>query len=244
MRLSTAWLITWKDFMVFRKKRNILYTLVIFDLLMSFGFPFLIRYITSKTTDPSVVEPLINAFSFWFVIGAAIMPVSIASYSLVGEKLQQSLEPLLAAPVTDGEILVGKGIAAFLPAIASSYVSALPFMVLVDVFVHGTFHRLFYPNWNIGVILLLLAPLISLFSVAVNVLISSRSTDVRTAQQLGSMIPMIPLVAIYVLSEVHVITLTVPTLLVIGAVLVILDVLTISGAIGTFRRDAILTAWK
>ncbi len=35
-----------------------------------------------------------NAFSFWFVIGAAFLPVTIASYSLVGEKVQKSLEPL------------------------------------------------------------------------------------------------------------------------------------------------------
>lgn len=244
MRFSKARLIASKDFMVFRKKRNILYSLVVFELLMSFGFPFLVRYITSKTSDPTVVEALINAFSFWFVIGAAILPVSIASYSLVGEKVQQSLEPLLATPVTDGEILVGKGIAAFLPAIFSSYIAAIPFMVLVDIFAYSTFHHLFYPNWNIGVILLLLAPLMSVFSVAGNVLISSRSTDVRTAQQFGSAIPMLPMIAIYLLAEIRAITLTVMSLLIIGAALAVLNVVTIYLAIGTFRRDEILTEWK
>ncbi len=243
MRLSKTWLVASKDLMVFRKKRNILYSLVLFELLMSIGFPFLVKFVVSRTSNLAVVGARIDAFSFWFVIGAAILPVGIASYSLVGEKLQQSLEPLLAAPVTDSEILIGKGIAAFLPAIASSYVGAVPFMVLVDGFVHGMFHRLYYPNWNIGVILLLLAPLVSLFSVAANVLISSRSTDVRTAQQLGTAIPMLPLIAIYVLTETRVITLTVSTLLVIGAVLAVLDVLTISAAIGSFRRDVILTEW-
>ncbi|HVB63854.1 MAG TPA: hypothetical protein VNE17_03915 [Nitrolancea sp.] len=243
MRLSKAWLIASKDFMIFWKKPTILYSLVFFELLMSLGFPFLVKYIVSRTSNLAVIGARIDAFSFWFAIGAAILPVGIASYSLVGEKLQQSLEPLLAAPVTDGEILVGKGIAAFLPAIVSSYVSAVPFMVLVDVFVHGTFHHLYYPNWNIGVILLLLAPLVSLFSVAANVLISSRSGDVRTAQQLGTAIPMLPLIAIYLLTEARVITLTLSTLLVIGAVLAVLDVLTISAAIGSFRRDVILTEW-
>ena len=244
MRLTKAWLIASKDFMVFRKKQSIIYSLVVFELLMSFGFPFLVKYIARKTTDPTVMGPLINAFSFWFVIGAAILPVGIASYSLVGEKVQQSLEPLLAAPVSDGEILIGKGIAAFLPAIVASYVGAVPFMILVDVFVHRIFQHLYYPNWNIGVILLLLAPLVSLFSVAVNVLISSRSTDVRTAQQFGTTVPMLPLIAIYLLSEIRVITLTVTNLLFIAAALAALDVLMTYAAMRIFQRDAILTTWK
>ncbi len=243
MRLSKSWLIASKDFMVFRKKRNILYSLVIFELLTALGFPFLVKYITSKTTNTTLVGARIDAFSFWFAIGAAILPVGIASYSLVGEKVQRSLEPLLATPVTDGEILVGKGLAALLPAIVASYIAAVPFMVLVDVFVHGTFHRLYYPNWNIVVILLLLAPLVSLFSVASNVLISARSTDVRTAQQLGSAIPMLPLIVIYLLTEIQVLKLTVTNLLLIAAALAVLDVLTIYAAIGTFRRDQILTEW-
>ncbi len=244
MRFSKAWLVASKDFMIFRKKGNIIYSLVIFELLMSLGFPLLIKYITSKSSDPTVVGPLIDAFSFWFVIGAGILPVGIASYSLVGEKIQQSLEPLLATPVTDGEILVGKGISALVPAIGASYIGAVPFMVLVDVFVHSTFHHLVYPNWNIGVILLLLAPLESLFSVAVNVLISSRSTDVRTAQQLGSVIPLVPMFAVYLLSEIRIMTLTVDTLLLIAAALAALDMLTVYASIRTFRRDEILTGWK
>ncbi|HVB63852.1 MAG TPA: ABC transporter permease subunit [Nitrolancea sp.] len=244
MRLSKAWLIASKDFMIFWKKPTILYSLVIFELLVSLGFPFLVKYITGKQSDPTVVGSLINAFSIWFAMGAAILPVGIAAYSLVGEKVQRSLEPLLATPVTDGEILVGKGIAALLPAMVATYVGAVPFMVLVDVFVHGTFHRLFYPNWNIGVILLLLAPLVSLFSVSINVLISSRSSDVRVAQQLGSAIPTIPLFAIYLLSEIRVMTLTVTNLLLFAVALAVLDVLTIYAASWTFQRDEILTAWK
>ena len=244
MRFSKAWLVASKDFKIFWKKQSILYSIVIFELLASLGFPFLVKYITGKTTDPTVVGSLINAFSFWFVIAASVLPAGIASYSLVGEKVQQSLEPLLATPVTDGEILVGKGIAALLPAIVSSYAGAVPFTALVDLFAHDTFHHLFYPNWNIAVILLLLVPLASLLSVGVNVLISSRTNDVRAAQQFGTAIPLVPMVSIYILSEIQIMVLTVTTLLLVAAALVVLDVFTISAAIGTFRRDRILTAWK
>ena len=79
------------------------------------------------------VAPFLNAFSFWFVIGAASLPAGIASYSIVGEKIQKSLEPLLATPMTDGEILLGKSIASFVPPIAAIWASSVVFMVLMDL---------------------------------------------------------------------------------------------------------------
>jgi len=244
MRLSKALLITAKDVRIFRKKPVIIYSLVGFETLVAIVMPLILhRVVTQGRLSASAAPNLIDAFSLWFVIGAAVLPVGIASYSLVGEKLQRSLEPLLAAPVSDNEILVGKALAALLPTFATTYVGALIFMPLVDAFADGTLHYRVYPNATIGVILLVLVPLVSLFSVGVNVLISSRANDVRTAQQLGAVIPALPLGIMYVLTEVRVITLSVPTLWCIAAVLAVLDVLTISATLRTFRRDQILTAW-
>jgi ABC-2 type transport system permease protein len=244
MRLSKALLITAKDVKIFRKKPVIIYSLVGFEVLVAIVLPVILHRVAAQGHQPGIVLPkLIDAFSIWFVIGAAVLPVGIASYSLVGEKLQHSLEPLLAAPVSDDEILVGKALAALLPTFATTYVGAVIFMTLVDAFADGTLHYRVYPNATIGVILLVLVPLVSLFSVGVNVLISSRANDVRTAQQLGAVIPALPLGAIYVLTEVGVITLSVPTLWFIAAVLAVLDVLTIYATLRTFRRDQILTAW-
>jgi ABC-2 type transport system permease protein len=67
-----------------------------------------------------------QSFSFWFVMGASLLPTGIASYSLVGEKVQKSLEPLLATPTTDEEILAGKAVAAFIPVIISNYIGGSP----------------------------------------------------------------------------------------------------------------------
>ena len=242
MRLSKALLITAKDVKIFRKKPVIIYSLVAFEVLVAIVMPVILHRVSSR--GPGLRLPdLINAFSFWFVIGAAVLPVGIASYSLVGEKLQRSLEPLLAAPLSDAEVLVGKALAALLPTFAATYVGAVIFMALVDAFTQGTLHYRVYPNATIAVILLVLAPLVSLFSVGVNVLISSRTTDVRTAQQVGAVIPALPLGAIYVLTEIGVISLSVPTLWVIAAALAVLDVVTIYATLRTFRRDQILTAW-
>ena len=246
MRLAKAWVIASKEFKIFAKKRSILYTLVGFELLVCVVLPFILAYAIHKlpASHPATdLLPLIDAFSFWFVIGPATLPVSIASYSLVGEKVQHSLEPLLATPVTDTEILAGKGIAAFLPAMAATYAGAVVFMVLVNVVTQGSLGYWYYPNGTIGVSLLLLAPLASLLSVGANVLISARANDVRTAQQLGAL-PMLPLFAVYLLAELDIVALSVRTLLLFAAALLVVDLWTCYAAVRTFRRDEILTRWR
>lgn len=244
MRLAKAWTVTAKDFKTFTKRRTIVSYLVGFELLVSIALPLIARYAGGRSKTPALVLPqFINAFSLWFFIGAAVLPVSIASYSLVGEKLQKSLEPLLAAPVSDGEVLVGKGLAALLPTLVATYIGGVVFMVLIDVFTNSRLGYRIYPNWTIGVILLLLVPLAALFSVSFNVLVSARVNDVRTAQQLGTL-PVIPLFGLYILTEIGVVALSVTNLLIMAGVLVALDVVTIAAALRTFRRDAILTSWR
>src|SRR5579872_4119998 len=110
MRLSKAWIIASKDFKTFRKKKSIVYTLVGFEIFVAAGLPLILK-IAENHSKASVPGPyllnLLNAFGFWFAIGAANLPTGIASYSIIGEKVQKSLEPLLATPVADGEILLG-----------------------------------------------------------------------------------------------------------------------------------------
>ena len=118
----------------------------------------------------------------------AYIPTPIASYSLVGEKVEKSLEPLLATPTTDSEILLGKGIAAFLPPIGAIFGGATIFMVLIDLVTYGRLGYYYFPNLNTGIVLFLMVPLAAIMSVEWNVIVSSRVSDVRAAQQLGALI--------------------------------------------------------
>jgi ABC-2 type transport system permease protein len=243
MRLSKAWIVASKDFKTFTKRKSILYSIIYFEVIVSIGLPFIIRFIASKPSGATALPTIMNAFSFLFIIGAALLPVGIASYSLIGEKVQKSLEPLLATPTTDEEILAGKSIAAFLPAICSNYVGAAIFTVLVDLFTYSKLTYLYYPNWDIAIILFLLAPLACVLSVGYNVLVSSKANDVRTAQQLGSLI-ILPFGVVYFLSEFKVLTLTANNLLIMAAVLVVVDVIVFYLVKATFQREEILTKWK
>jgi ABC-2 type transport system permease protein len=243
MRLSKAWIIASKDFKIFTKKKSVIYTIIYFEAVFSIALPFVTRFIANRPGAASVLPSFINAFSFWFVIGATLLPVGIASFSLIGEKLQNSLEPLLATPTTDGEILLGKTIAAFLPAVAINLIGAVVFCVLVDVFTRSTLGYLYYPNGGIFIIIFLLAPLASILSVGYNILISSRVNDARTAYQLGAL-AILPLAVVYVLSEIRVITLSTTTFLIIAGILAVVAIVVFYLAGATFRRDEILTKWK
>jgi ABC-2 type transport system permease protein len=244
MRFSQAWIVARHDMGLIRQKRGILIGLIAFPIGVGLGFPALVELlIRGVGMDPSTWLPTyLNAFGFWFVIGAASLPTTIASYSIVGEKVSKSLEPLLSTPTTDGEILVGKGLAAFLPTVLAMWAGATLFQVAVDLETLRPFGYLYYPNWGIAIELLLLMPLAALLAIEASVIISSHVTDVRSAQQYAGII-FIPLIFIYVASEV-VLPLNRDTLLYISAIFALAVLALYAVSVRTFHREEILTRWK
>ncbi len=212
---------------------------------MSIILPFIISSSGLKSGGITIAEftALLNAFSFFFVILAASLTTVIASYSLIGEKVEKSIEPLLATPTTDKEILLGKSFAAFLPPIASIYVGLVIFMVLIDDLTYSSLGYFYYPNWNIAIIILLVAPLAAILSVELGVILSSRVNDVRAAQQLGQLV-IIPFFGIYILGEIGYISLGINSMLVISAIMLVIDVILFYISTFTFRREEIITKWK
>lgn len=239
MRLQKSWIIANKDFNIFLKKKRILYTLIILPILLSVGLPLA----TAGATETAGIVVLLNAFSYFYIILAYILPSTLASYSILGEKLEQSLEPLLATPTTDSELLFGKTMTSFLPCVGIIYIGSIIFMVLSDLISYSTIGYLFFPNWSMAFILLLAVPLSSILSIQLNVIISSRVNDVRTANQLG-MILFIPFIAVYILLETNVVSLNVINLLAISVILLAADAVLFYINKATFNRDAILTKWK
>jgi ABC-type Na+ efflux pump permease subunit len=250
MRLSKAWIIASKDFAVFRKKKNIIYSIAVVPFIIAFAFPAVIAYAERYSRNggtrmtPAELAILLPAFSFFYLILAGVVPTTLASYSLVGEKVEKSLEPLLATPTTDSEILLGKGIAAFIPPVAGILAGSAIFMTLMDFVTRNKLGYYFFPNWNAVILFFILVPLATLLSVGWNVIISSKASDVRIAQQFGYL-AVIPLGGIYVLGQLNVVNLGVTNnLLIIAAILFVIDVILLYLTRITFRREEILTKWK
>jgi ABC-2 type transport system permease protein len=245
MRLSKARLIAAKDLGILLKKKNIMYSTAVLPLMIGVGTPLILHFAEGRRAGltAAILVRLMNSFSFFFVAISAFIPISIASYSLVGEKVEKSLEPLLSTPITDAELLLGKAIAGFVPAIIPIYVASVIFSILSDIFTSGTLGYNYYPNGTFWFIMLLLVPLAVIFSIELSVLISSQVSDVRSAQTLGGL-ALIPFAAIYISSEIGVLTLDTRNLIIIGAVLLLVDIILFSFSTRTFRREEILTRWK
>jgi ABC-2 type transport system permease protein len=245
MRISKAWIVAAKDMRTFLRRRYTLYSLVVFPVIIGIGLPFVLHLVISRQGTLLGVQHLTNlmsAFAFFFAIGSSAIPTLLASYSLVGEKVEKSLEPLLATPITDRELLLGKGIGAFIPSIGSLYTGSVVFMVLSDLFTHTTLGYYYFPNWNIGLLLLILMPLLSVLSVEWSVIVSARATDPRAAQLQGILIA-IPLFVIYVATEVGAIKLNTTTIWIISGVALVLDIILFFLSTRTFQREEILTKW-
>ncbi len=245
MRFSQAWIVARHDIALVRRRRGVIAGLIAYPLGVGLGFPALVWYIISSNpgTDlGSYLPGLINAFGFWFVIGAASVPTSIAAYSIVGEKVEKSLEPLLATPTTDGEVLFGKALTAFVPTMIAVAGGSVLYMVLIDVVTRGPLGYLYYPNATIAVELLLLAPLASLVAIESSVIISARVADVRSAQQYAGVI-FLPLILVYIAGEIG-FSLGEYNQLLIGGVFAVIVLVLYVVSLKTFHREEILTRWK
>jgi ABC-2 type transport system permease protein len=245
MRISKAWIVATKDMTVFLRKRYALNSMVIFPLVVGIALPMVLRFAGGKQggLTGSTLVSLMNSFSFLFVIGAVSLPTLLGSYSVVGEKIEKSLEPLLATPIRDGELLLGKGIGAFIPSVGALYIGSIVFMTLSDVITHGTLGYWFYPNWTIGLILLLIVPLSAVLSIEWCVIVSARASDPRAAQ-VQSLFIVLPLAALFFASEVKAITFNAGALLIIAGAILVLAVVLFFLSTRTFQREEILTKWS
>jgi ABC-2 type transport system permease protein len=243
VRLSKSWIIAAKDFKTFRKKKGIVYLVAFVPLFVAILIPAVIGFVAQRKS-PAELMVLLPAFLFFYVILGAYLSTPIASYTIAGEKVEKSLEPLLATPTTDSEILLGKGISAFLPPLAATLGGSALFMLLMDLTTKGKLGYYYFPDWNSAIVILLLLPLALLMSVQMNVIMSSRVTDVRAGQQLGAL-TVVPFIGLYVAGELNVINLGDTTnLVIIAGALVVVDVLLFFLSRAAFRREEILTKWK
>lgn len=186
---------------------------------------------------------LVNQFLLLFLLIPLAVPVTIASYSIVGEKSTRSLEPLLATPTSTTEIIVGKALASVVPAIGATWLAFVIFLIGARFFAASDrVYALFMnPMWFVA--MLVVAPLFTVLSVNVAIIISSRVSDPRAAEQIG-MVVMLPIMLIFFGAIFGVIPLNTTTMLLLGAVTLLADVGLVALGVKLFQREAILTQWK
>jgi ABC-2 type transport system permease protein len=207
------------------------------------------RFIAANTalaglTSTELIQAVAGVqFSTFFVLLPIITPSVLAAYSIVGEKTNRTLEPLLATPVRTWELLLGKILAALIPAVALSWVAGGIFIAGIAWVASSrrVFAAIISPAWLL--ILLLVTPLLSLIVIAALVAVSSRVNDPRTAQQVSGFL-VIPFVLIFVGQIAGLVVLGPALVLVASLVLALIAALALWGVTRLFQREVILTRWR
>jgi ABC-2 type transport system permease protein len=186
---------------------------------------------------------LASNFLVLFLMMPLMVPVTIAAYSIVGEKVTRSLEPLLATPISTTKLLLGKGLAAALPGIITAWISYALFLIGARVFAVSdrVFDIFINPMWLIA--MLVLAPLLTVMAVSVGIIVSSRTSDPRAAEQLGSLI-ILPLMVLFIGPMAGFIQLNSTTFWISALVTLIADSVLAYMGVKLFQRETILTRWK
>jgi ABC-2 type transport system permease protein len=186
---------------------------------------------------------IVSEFLIMFMMIPLFIPVNIAAYSIVGEKTTHSLEPLLATPITTGELLMGKNLASVIPAIIATWVGFAIFAIGSVIITGGgaLVSALLDPMWLIAVFLA--GPLMAILSVNFSIMVSSRVNDPRVAEQLSAVI-IIPLLAVFFGQIAGWFILNSALILILCVVLAFIDAFMIYMAVRLFQRETILTRWK
>jgi len=186
---------------------------------------------------------LISEFMMLFMLLPVAIPVTIAAYSIVGEKTTRSLEPLLATPITTMELLVGKSLAAVVPGVLATYgafgIFALgTWIMLANKILLTTLLDL---RWLIAVFIV--GPLIAVLAVTFALMVSSRVNDPRVAEQI-SMVVILPVLAGFFGQVAGLFVLNSRLILIVAMVLLMLDAGMLFMTTRIFQRELILTRWK
>lgn len=170
------------------------------------------------------------------------MPSVLAAYSVVGEREQGTLEPVLITPIRREEFLVGKALAALAPTVAVAYLIFGIFLAAAALFAHPVIASAVFERSHV-LIQLLFTPLLAGWSIWVGIAISSRCADVRVAQQLSVFASLPPLVIVALMS-LNVITPTLGLALGLAAALLVVDGLGWRAVATMFDRERLITGGR
>jgi ABC-2 type transport system permease protein len=246
------------------KKRMVLFSVIFMPLFLSV-LPLVILYSMGGTAEnsanaelPSQFQQLcktnltagqcmqyyiVSEFLIMFMLIPLFIPVNIAAYSIVGEKTTHSLEPLLATPISTGELLAGKNLASVIPAVIATWIGFAIFAIGSLIITGGgaLAAALLDPMWLIAIFLA--GPLMAVLSVNFSIMVSSRVNDPRVAEQLSAVI-ILPLLAVFFGQIAGLFILNSTLILLMCVVLLLVDILMVYLSIRLFQRETILTRWK
>lgn len=227
-----------KELREYRRNGNIIYAMVVLPLVFLIQ-PIIEVFALSATASRS----LRHEHSLVYMLAIpALVPAALAAYSVVGERLQGTLEPVLSTPVRREELLLGKALAAFVPSVVVAYAVFGLYVAVVELFAQPAVASglLRGPDLLAQVVF---TPLLAAWSIWIGIAVSARSSDPRTAGQLAIVVSL-PTVAVTSLIAFNVIPATLRVAVGFGVGLLVLDRIGWRVASAIFDRERLITGTK
>ncbi len=162
-------------------------------MILTFGF------VPPGSPDYDIMVAVMMPMGASLLALVSAIPASlIAANTLVGEREQKTLEPLLATPLTDRELIWGKTLSALIPSVILLYGGTLgtTAVVYISLMIMGVTPVIF-PDLPGMFLIFGAGPVVVLAVVSVMVLVSSRVSRVYEAYQTGTLAVMILLIPMF-----------------------------------------------
>jgi ABC-type transport system involved in multi-copper enzyme maturation permease subunit len=231
-----------KELRDYRRNRFIIGTMAIMPGVFV-AFPIASFFALPASASSGGLAKHLGLSLLYLLLIPVIVPSSVASYSVVGEREQGTLEPLLTTPISREELIVGKAASALIPSVAIAYAGFGVFLASVELFAHANVSSAVFDEHSVLLAQALFTPLLAGWAIWVGIAISARVSDVRVAQQLGTLASIPPL-ALAALMSFRVIQPTLALALSVGVALLAIDVLAWRVVSALFDRERLITSAK
>jgi ABC-type Na+ efflux pump permease subunit len=230
-----------KELRDFRRNRFLVGTMAVLPLIFLVS-PLLTLLQIPGSTPISVVHRAVGGSSLLLFVVPAVIPPIMAAYSVIGERDQGTLEPVLTTPIRREELLLAKAISVFVPSAIVAYSVYIAFALTVRF---GATHAVSAAVWQAPQMLAQIAftPLIAIWAIWVGIAMSVRARDVRVAQQLATLASL-PAIGITALLTFRVITPSVRLAIVLAAVLLVIDIRAWRFVSKLFDRERLITGHR
>lgn len=271
MRIEKAMLVFKKDWREIRRNWQVILPIVVVPLMISVFLPVILtiipnlagsqgrplngfenlienlpRYIQAQLAgmnDQQMMIYIIAIYFFapFFLIIPLMASSVISSDSFAGEKERKTIEALLATPISDEELFLGKMLVSFVPSMIVTIISFMVYTTVFDVMALGIFNgMLLLPTIDWIMLIFGLAPTVALTSIGLTVMVSAKVKGFREAQQI-SVVLLIPFLALIVGQATGAIVFGPPVILSLIGLFLLIDLAVFRAGVKLFRREEILS---
>lgn len=180
-----------------------------------------------------------NIMPAFFLLIPIMASSVMAASSFVGEKEKRTLETLLYSPLSLRQLFRAKILAGFSVGMMVSCISFAAMLLVLEAEVLFLTGNMLLPSASWLIIMLLIAPAISIAAIAVTVRSSAKAQSVEEAQQRAVFL-IFPIIALVIGQFTGIILINSGLLWGLGVVLAALDALLMRGAAGSFTYEKLL----